>query len=264
MARINPDSSFTGSLGNLSFYKMRGVDKPIVRTKGGASKQKIKTHPKFEATRQINAEFGGRATASKWIMRMLWPQKALADHNIAGPLNALMKPIQAMDTISELGKRHIALSQYPSILEGFSLNRKTGFDSIVRAHIGCQVSRDNLHVRVDIPALLPGINLYAPKAHPLYAITVVFGIIPDLFYTNRHYTPLNEYAGMAPAVRMTEWYPLLEGSPATALEITHPIVPPDEQFSIMISIGIRFGMMRSATLIDQVPYAGAARVLAMA
>jgi hypothetical protein len=197
-------------------------------------------------------------------MRMLWPQKALADHNIAGPLNALMKPVQALDTGSESGERHIVLSNYPSILEGFSLNRKTGFDSIVRTHMGCQILRENLQVRVDIPALLPGINLHAPKAHPLYAITVVFGIIPDLFYTPQGYAPMNEYAGLVPVVSGTEWYPLVEGSPATSLNIQHPLVPPDEQFSIMISIGIRFGIMRSATLIDQVPYAGASRVLAMA
>ncbi|AXY75683.1 hypothetical protein D3H65_17610 [Paraflavitalea soli] len=264
MARINPDSSFTGSLGSLSFYHMRGVDKPIVRTKGGASKQKIKTHPRFESTRRINAEFGGRATASKWIMRMLWPQKALADHNIAGPLNALMKPVQALDLASADGQRHIPLSQYPSILDGFSLNRKTGFDSIVRTHIGCSLSREKLQVRVDIPALLPGINLHMPKTHPWYAITVVFGIIPDLFYAPYQYIPMNEYGGVAPLVRMTDWYPALEGSADTTLELIHPITPPDEYFSIMISIGIRFGMSRSATQIDQVPHAGAARVLAMA
>ncbi len=261
---MNPDASLTGSVGNFSFYKMKGVDKPIVRSKGGASKQKIKTHPGFEATRRINAEFGGRATASKWIMRMLWPQKALADHNIAGPLNALMKPIQEMDNGSEYGKRNIALSQNPSILEGFSLNRKIGFDTIVRAHLGCTVSRNNLQARVEIPALLPAINLYAPNTHPLYGITIVMGIIPDLFYTPHQYAPRTDYSHHGPEVNMTTWYPALEGSPATTLEIKYPVIPPDEQFSIIISIGIRFGMMRSATLIDQAPYAGAARVLAMA
>jgi len=264
MARINPDSSFNGSVGNLSFYKMRGVDQPIVRTKGGASKQKIKTHPNFETTRLINAEFGGRSTASKWIMRMMWPLKALADHNIAGPLNALMKPVQAMDTNSKYGERHIELSRFPSILEGFSLNRKTNFDSIVRSHVGCSLSRENLQARVDIPALIPAINLHTPKTHPWYAFTIAFGLIPDLYYSPHQYAPINEYAGIAPVVAMTDWYPLLEGSPVTSLEIKYPILPPDEQFSLIISIGIRFGMMRSATLIDQVPYVGAARVLAMA
>lgn len=264
MARINPDASLTGSVGNFSFYKMKGVDKPIVRSKGGASKEKIKTHPRFEYTRRINAEFGGRATASKWIMRMLWPQKALADHNIAGPLNALMIPVQAMDADSECGKRNIALSNYPAILEGFSLNRKTSFDSMVRSHFGSNVSRKELHARVDIPALQPGISLYAPKTHALYAISVVFGIIPDLFYAPHRYAPRNEYAGIGPVVSNTEWYPLLEGSAATSLEIQHPVQPPDEHFTIMISVGIRFGTMRSASLVDQVPYAGAAKILATA
>ena len=73
---------------------MKGSDKIILRTKGGASKEKIKKGKEFATTRRLNSEFGGRAVASKYIMRSLFPLKALADYNIAGPLNALIKPIQ--------------------------------------------------------------------------------------------------------------------------------------------------------------------------
>jgi len=97
MAHISKGIVFTGSLANVSAYKMRGSDKIILRTKGGPSKKKIKHSPNFQNTRLLNAEFGGRATATKWIRKALRPLLPLADYNIAGPLNALLKPIQLME-----------------------------------------------------------------------------------------------------------------------------------------------------------------------
>lgn len=124
MAKLTSDIQFTGSLGNLSAYKMRGIDHTILRTKGGPSSAQIKKDPAFDVVRRNNAEFSGRAAASRWIMRMMWPQKALADYNIAGPLNALVKPIQELDKESAFGQRNIVLSKNKLLLQGFSLNRK--------------------------------------------------------------------------------------------------------------------------------------------
>src|SRR5215216_3917348 len=107
MARLNADLTFTGSLGNLSAYKRRDLDKIILRTKGGPSKRQIQESKNFEKTRCNNSEFGGRSIATRWIMFALWQQKQLADFNIAGPLNSLLRPIQVADVENELGKRNI-------------------------------------------------------------------------------------------------------------------------------------------------------------
>jgi hypothetical protein len=55
----------------------------------------------------------------------------------------------------------------------------------------------------------------------------------------------------------------MNGSPATALEVKYPEAPPDEHYSVILAIGIRFGTMCDATTVEQVPYVGAAKVLAM-
>ncbi|NII29899.1 hypothetical protein HB364_32775 [Pseudoflavitalea sp. X16] len=265
MARLNPDNTWRGSVGKYSYYKMRGIDTPIVRSKGGASKETIKTHPRFEQTRRINAEFGGRASASKRIMRMLWPLKSLADYNIAGPLNALLKPIQALDDQSELGERNILLSLNPGILEGFSLNRKLSFDSIVRTHLNWSFSQEELQATIDIPALLPGINLFASTSHPVFSMIAVLGIVPDLFYSPTKYiTTSDEYNEFVPVMASTSWFPVLEGSEPVSLTLPYLFAPPDDGYSMMLSVGICFGRMRNASTIEQVPYAGAARILAMA
>ena len=264
MAKLNPNFSFTGSLGNLSAYSMKGVEGIVVRTKGGATKEKIKESPSFEFTRRLNAEFGGRATASQWIMRALWPQKALADYNMAGPVNSLVKAIQVLDTESAFGQRHIVLTKNPRLLEGFSLNRKNPFDSTLRNPVGAALSREGLSAHIDIPALLPGINFFGPNNYPMYSLQAILGIVPDLFFTANKYKPsadgyiLNDYTAA-----VTDWYPVQQGSPALALDIQLPRVPPDASFSLMLTIGIRYGRMMDASHVQQVKHVGCAKILAM-
>ena len=131
MAKQQPGFGFTGSLLNISACKRRDMDTFIIRSKGGPSKRMIKSHPSFELTRKNNKEFGARSTASKWIMRVLYPLKPLSDYNISGPLNSTLKPIQQMDTVSEPGKRNIGLSKNPRLPEGFQLNRRNLLESVL-------------------------------------------------------------------------------------------------------------------------------------
>src|SRR5688572_9751206 len=144
MAEMTPGFSLVGSISNLSAYKRRGSDKIIVRTKGGPSKEQINRKSTFANLRKRNKEFGGRSTACSWIRRALNPQLPLADYNIAGPLNALLRPVQELDTLSEQGKRNIFLSRQPHLLSGFSLNRTYTFDAIVRNPLAFALSRDTL------------------------------------------------------------------------------------------------------------------------
>src|SRR5687768_1629735 len=172
MAQISQGLTFTGSLSNISAYKRRGSDKIILRTKGGASKKKIKTSPSFEKTRKINAEFGGRATATKWIRIALNPLLPLADYNIAGPLNALVRPIQAMDKVNAYGKRSVLFTKQPDILQGFQFNQRNTFDHIVRNPVTCTVSKKEGTAQVDIPSLVPGINFVVPGQFSFFAFTI--------------------------------------------------------------------------------------------
>jgi hypothetical protein len=256
------DISFTGSLGNISAYKMKGSDKIILRTKGGASKKKIQKVKEFERTRQLNAEFGGRSAGSKYIMRSLFPLKALADYNLAGPLNALIKPIQAMDTESDRGKRNIYFTRQPKLLEGFSLNKRNPFDSIVRNPVSCRLNKKNYSASIEIPALIPGINFFVPPGrHPLYSIVIVLGIVPDLIFTKDGYKPLTDPQAVHEA---TGWHPVSKASQAMALEVSlqgKSLQLPVASFSLVLSIGIRFGTVGMGDAVEQVKYAGAAKVM---
>jgi len=268
MAKLKPNFGLQGSAGNLSFYTRWDMEDVVIsRTKGGATKEKIKTSRKFKRTRELNAEFGGRAAASKWLMQACWPQKALADYNIAGPVNTLIKPIQAMDTESPHGKRNILLSGNPRLLEGFSFNRKTAFDSVIRNPVFYSVSRETLSAHVDIPALLPGINFYKPEKQPvcpMFSVIAVLGLVPDLFYSKLGYKSKDGYSLYTYAEATSAWYPMLKGSEAMSLDMQLDVIPPDPGFSLVLSIGIRFGTMLDANTVQQVRRTGVAKVLATA
>lgn len=130
--------------------------------KGDPSREQIKDSPGFELTRRNNKEFGGRATAARKVKRILQPIQFLADYNFTGPLNALLKPVQEMDTKSEFGQRNILLSENPRLREGFTLNRRFVFDSIVRNTVFYTFSKESLQGTIDIRALVPDLNFVAP------------------------------------------------------------------------------------------------------
>jgi hypothetical protein len=241
---------------------MRGVEGIVLRSKGGASKQKIKKSPAFELTRRLNSEFSGRSTASSWIMNMLFPLKALADYNIAGPLNALTKPVQMLDKESELGSRHILLSKNPAVLEGFSLNHQSPFESIVRAPLSAIVNKETFSAQVTIPALIHGINFMPAEKHPFYSFQVVLGVIPDLVSTPNGYQPAHSaFSNTGPASAATPWLPVAGSAEAITLALKLKTIPPDNAFTLMLSVGIRYGSVKAADTIEQVKYAGSAKVV---
>ena len=113
-----------------------------------------------------------------------------------------------------------------------------------------------------IPALIPGINLLVPGRQVLYKLLCSFGYVPDLHYNGKKYAPDKSYEIHSPwPVAATEWHPVLSGSPAETLELKLTTLPPDENFMLMLSIGIAFGTIGAGNNIVQVEHAGAAKIL---
>ena len=255
-------AGLSGFINELSFYKLTGVEGTIVRRKSGHTKEKIKTDPNLKQFRRGISEFGGRSRASKYIMEALTFQKPLADYNIAGPLNALMQPVQELDKEGDYGQRDIILSAWPHILKGFSLNRRHILDSVIRNPISYSLQRETISASVHIPELVPGINFAPPVSHPYYGFVVSLGVVPDILYNGNGYEPSHHsYTKLGSHTIYSEWYPLLEGSPAVDMELTYPLMPPDNNFTLVLAFGIRYGILKSATHIKQAPHVGSAKII---
>jgi hypothetical protein len=85
MGNIISGSDFTGRLGPASVYKMRGHNKLVIRSRGGASKSRIKNHPNFQATRNLNREWKLVTEVAADIRGDLAALKPLADYNCIRP-----------------------------------------------------------------------------------------------------------------------------------------------------------------------------------
>jgi hypothetical protein len=242
MPQLIGELQFIGSLQNLSAYKMRGSDKIILRKKGGPTKKQIQRSPKFELTRRNNMEFGGRSKAAAHIKRILRPLLFLADYNITGPLNALLKPIQKMDPKSEWGKRNVLVSKNPRLLEGFTLNRRNLLESIVSAPFSYSIQKQQ-------------------GDFAWYRITAVAGLVPDLFYSEHGYIT-NDRKEYFPEFTDTGWLPVNTPAPAGKLIIQGlPAIKPDS-CSMMIAVGIAFGTIQRGE-IERVKYIGGGKVIGM-
>ena len=263
MAKLAPGFGFTGSFGNLSAYKMRGHDQIILRGKGGPSKTKISTSPSFEITRYNNMEFAGRSMASRWIMRGMHPHKSLADYNIAGPLHSILKPIQVLDSKSQYGKRAVCLSKNPTLLEGFSLNRKTIFDSVIRSPLHAEVSKAALTAVVTLPALSPGINFFPSPHYPFFSVSFTLAVVPDFFYDTNGYRAAAAYKDFFSSNVTSEWFAVNRGCDQQRFDLKIDKAPPDDQFSLMLSVGLCYGELTTRASPQQAKYAGAAKILAM-
>ncbi len=265
MGQLHSSFDFTGKLGNISAYKRRDSDKIIIRTKGGPTKNQMKTSPDFKIARQNSSEFGGRSTASKWVRRMLDPLPSVSDYNISGPLTAIINPIQALDTVHGRGQRDILFSKDSSLLHGFNLNKRNTFDSILRTPLSYGIDRASVSATVGTPQLVPTINFFNPGKHAFYSIVAVIGVLPDLFYSKKGYTSKwkNEayYWGKSIA---SEWFSSLEGSKPFTLSVQYTLALPTQSFALMLSVGIKFGTMGIGGAIQQVPYAGAAKIVTTA
>ena len=263
MAKLKSNFPYTNKLGDHSVYKMKGIDKLIIRAKGGPSKEMVRHSPVFETLRKNNSEFGAAGLASGNIQKAIFAVKHLADNNISGRLTAIANIIQKLDTSHTRGERSILFTKHPQILEGFSLNKTTLFDSVVINSPACVISRSGLHATVNLQDLIPGINLISPWNFQLYRIIMGFGIVPDIQLGEYGYGPVNPALACFPVKAQTEWASLQNVRPGDQhiLQLS-PENNFDDSCSLVLSIGIEFGTLITNSLIQPIKNVGCAKILA--
>jgi hypothetical protein len=249
MAKLQGDLLFTGSLGNLTAYRMKGVDRTIVRAKGGPSPSKIKHSPRFRNTRKSYTEFGAATKAGSWLRNSFGELLSVADHNITPPLNALCRKIQLLDTDHEQGEREVLFSQHPHLLEGFGLSRRDPFDSVLRSPVHYTADTTKCSVDISVPELLPGINLLLPGQFAFYRLVFTLGILPD--------APLRKGAAKPVSIK-SEWVAATTGMAASIYTLRHDHPGAlTAGFCLVIAAGLQLSVNGDTV----VRYGGAGKVL---
>jgi hypothetical protein len=252
---------FNGTFDDISSYRMRGVNRPILRRKGGPRAEQVKNNGNFINTRRNNSEWKGSIAAAKQVRQAMHPVMHLKDFNYSGSLNAVCKKIQQSDEVNEWGKRSILLSANAHQLAGFSLNKFNSFEQALRHPLEVVAHRTTASVQVKLPELLPGINLLNPAKHPQYQFIFSLGAVPDLVY----HIAMNGYVPAQvnlpqPASVYTPWQWATEKSAAATINLSlnnwqeHPAV------SLLFSVGIAFGVPAPGAT-RYVKYSGSAKLV---
>ena len=254
---------FTGSLGGYSAYTMRGSDKIILRTKGGAKKKQIQTSAAFEPTRNLNNEWKGVTSAAARIRDGLSSLKSLADYNISGPLNAVVKKIQTLDTLNPKGKRSILFSHYPDFISSFNYNRQTLFDSIIRQALTVSIDKTTGIADVEVPALQQSINFFSDPRNMYFRM--IFGCVSVGDYTFREgskvYRMVNNFLPNYKAI-YAEWMPTNIPQPPANYQLKpFDNILPGPEMILVFGAGIQYGRLAPDNTIQPVPHSGAARIL---
>ncbi|WP_215226783.1 hypothetical protein [Echinicola shivajiensis] len=117
-----------GTMDDLNYYKTKdGVYR--VRKKGGVDAARIQNDPRYERTRQNNAEFGRSCRAGGKIRRSLRPvlSPSNTDPRTVGRLSKVMHMITKSDPVNDRGMR-TPMEGEPDPLNGFEFN--------VQSHMG--------------------------------------------------------------------------------------------------------------------------------
>jgi hypothetical protein len=251
MAILRGNIDFTGSLGGLSAYKRKDMDETIVRSKGGASKTKIKNSPAFVRTRENNREFMGCGRAASIIRWALKDVKHLADYNFTPELTKLAKLMQTQDTANVRGERSVLISEYRYMLEGFNLNRRHTFDSVLRYPLKGSINRSKGTAELILPNMRPEVNLFLPWKYPMYRFVISLQAITDVVYNYPRMRFEQQQGGTAPVY--TEW--LTAGQPYGGETVLLAIEKWKEDKTLILSVGIEIGMPGK--------YLGCAKILAV-
>jgi hypothetical protein len=100
----------------------------------------------------------------------------------------------------------------------------------------------------------------------IFCIAAVLGIVPDILYDEAKdaYAPPAWFDSMYTPVQVSSpWYPAQDGAPPITLELSTDLVPADESYAVMLSIGVHFGLLLAGDKIEMLDHMGGAKILAL-
>ena len=266
MAIVKGPIVMTGSISNVSFYTRRGSDKVIARSKGGASKEKIKNSPKFEGFRKQQTEWKGCTAFASSLRYTFGGLHRLADYNLTPVLNGFAKNVQKTDTVCETGKRGISLSNYRNTLDGFNFNRNYPFNTVLRVGVTAEIDREKLTATVRVPRINTEIDVQNVQRLPYFRLIIALGAISDMQFVEA----MKSYEPAVPAMHGVSvtttgaW----ELSESVLSEQVMEVCLGDElipyltnEVSLVLSMAIEFGKVGFTGEPVEVKYAGCGKVM---
>ena len=268
MAIVKGAFQLTGSISNVSFYKVAGSDRVIMRTKGGPTKRRLKVGPEFELVRKHQKEWAACVLFSQGLKHALGEVYSLADYNVSPVWNGLGKRIIKTDENHVIGERSLIVSAYRNELTGFNLNRNFAFNSVMGVTTEVSIDKEALKATALIPAMNSEQDLLNIQKLPYFRLILTLGVVSNIVYNNTarygKYVPEMGDVNGASKSETTGWFSTRDLIPE--MEITAQFNSSLKEFvtentTYILSLGIQFGNVGFGGKTEAVKRACCGRIL---
>jgi hypothetical protein len=202
MAQQKSFLKFKGNIGDLTFYKHK--EGFMVREKGGVSKERIMSDPKYARTRENMKEFAEAASGVKLLKDSIRPAIIrTADSKVHRRLQHIMVKVVKSDPINPRGERKVTEGNW-DLLRGLQLNEHATLKKVLRKHV--VVSNTPESLTISVPEFNPADFLLAPEGTTNYRIYLLGGsmaIGTEDYALDRVDSPLQHVKGLSPALTLT-------------------------------------------------------------
>lgn len=225
MAQQKSFIKLAGRIGDLTFYKTQNGYQ--AREKGGVSGSRIATDPKFQRTRENNAEFGRANTAAKRMRDALRAFIQLtSDSKMTNRLNSRMSRVIKADTVSDRGERKV-LNENLGILNGFGFNSAASLSNTFFVKVESSVDRSTGAGLVSIPALDPKAVIAKPEGATGYQFSAALASV-NFNSAEAEFSFAMEESAILSLTNLGE-----------ALELA-PTLAPEAELPLFLAFGISF------------------------
>ena len=244
MAKQRGHIKYTGTLGEVRHFKIKGNKGFYAGLVGGPTAEQVKTAPGFIRTRENMSEFAACAMAGKSVRVGLSSlMRQMSDSRLAGRLTAIMKKINIEDGSEARGQRAVLVSQQPQYLRGLDFNRNLSFNGIFAAPYTLTANVDRNETELTIPAFNPLNSINIPSGATHFRLINAISLVSDFVYnsTTGAYEPSDPGLNEASQIEYTTYIPV----DATTAPITltsalagSPSIP--TTVAVLGSVGIEF------------------------
>jgi len=244
MAKQTGLVKYSGTLGGVRHFKIKGLEGDYAGLAGGPTAEQINNDAAFIRTRENMSEFGGCASAAKSIrVGLAQIIKQMSDSQLTGRLTALMKEVQLGDTTSPRGQRSIIVSNAIGQPAGIDYNKNLSLSSVFNAPytLTSTVTRDS--ATFTIPAFNPASYINAPAGATHFRLVNAINVISDWQFSSGSgkYEPVEPSLSTLNDVQYSGYLDLSTTTPLTAITTTllgSPTVT--SNVAVMNNIGIEF------------------------
>lgn len=235
---------YSGSMGGVRHFKIKGLEGDFAGLNGGPTAEQINNDEAFVRTRENMKEFGGCASAAKSIrIGLAMIMKQMSDSRLTGRLTALMKEVQLGDTTSPRGQRSILVSNAIGANPGLNYNKNISLQGVFNAPYTLTNTPTRDSATFTIPIFNPANLINAPAGATHFRLVNAINVVSDWVYDSGtdSYGATDENLSALSDIQYSNYLDLSAVTPLTTITTTLPGSPTiTGSVAVFNNIGIEF------------------------